>query len=176
MQRGRRIPDSVLTESLFGLRLVCLHSNGVHDDDGSPKMQIDAKKTTIRMLAHDGRADHLIRERPRNWLIMVVGVGLDDKGEVDSKAHFVLGRGKTIAEEELRAEVQGKLDRIKGEFNAKHLIDWGWIGEILPNRGAKDNLDDEGYVSRAEEKLLDLLEERRLDYELSRILRSAPAE
>lgn len=175
MQRGRRIPDNVLTQSLFGLRLVCLESNGVLED-GSPKMEIDAKKTTIRMLAHDGRADHLIRERPRNWLIMVVGIGLDDNGDVDAKAHFVLRRGVNVAEEGLRVEVQGKLDRIKGEFNAKHLIDWGWIGEILPNRGPKDTLDDDGYVSRAEEKMLDLLEKRRLDYELSRVLRSALAE
>lgn len=147
---------------LRGLRLVAMESNGL-EEDGTAKLGIDASLFTMRQLARLGNADHLIRKLQHNWLVMVVVVIEDWRGDIDTAHHFFIGKGQRI--NDLAEDVQPALAKIRDEVNEKYIIDWGWIAEILPNSSQDQKQDDERYLDRAEEYLQLFIKNRHLQQE-----------
>ncbi|WP_346839790.1 hypothetical protein [Microbulbifer sp. SAOS-129_SWC] len=162
MSRNKRAwqPKGRHINSLMrGLRLIAMESNGL-EDDGTAKLGIDASLPTMRTLASLGNADHLIRRLQHNWLVMVVVIIRDWRGDIDTAHHFFIGKGQRI--NDLAEDVQPALEKVRGEVNEKFIIDWGWIAEILPNSNQDKKQDQEAYMNRAEEYLQVFIQNRHL--------------
>lgn len=157
MSKGRQPTRRHINANLSGLRLVALESNGQWEDDGSARMRIAAKQSSLRFLSFMGNADHLIRELSHKWLVSVVVVLVDHRGEeldVRNENFFLWGKRINDGAE----EIQPKLDAIKQKYNQRQLLDWGWVAEILP-AGTKES-QQAAIEARADEWLMDLVEIR----------------
>lgn len=158
----RQLKGKHLNSLLRGLRLVAMESNGI-DDDGMEIMGVDASIATLRILKRLGNADHLIRRLQHHWLIMVVVVIRNDRGDYDTQHDFVVAHGHRI--NDTAEEVQPLLDKIKAPVNQKLIVDWGWIAEILPASAKDPKWDEEKFKDRAEDYLFKFIENRHIEQE-----------
>ncbi|MFI2810176.1 hypothetical protein [Microbulbifer sp. JSM ZJ756] len=160
MNRSRHPTGKQINRLLRGLRLIAMDSNGL-EEDGSPILGIDASVPTMHALGRLGNADHLIRRLQHNWLVMVVVIIQDWRGDIDTAHHFFIGKGQRI--NDLAPDVQPRLEKIREEVNEKFIIDWGWIAEILPNSNQDRKQDTERYQERAEDYLQLFIQNRHLN-------------
>lgn len=162
-----------INRRLCGLRLIAMESNGYDAADDFPVMRIGASNTTLRWLAARGDADHVIRKLQHKWLVTVVVVIKDWRGEYDAQTHFFFGWGKRV--NDLSEEVQPKLDKIRDGVNAKFIVDWGWFAEILPTTAKDTDEQKERFKVGAEDFLAQMIEERHVNsakYEAERLAKA----
>lgn len=157
----RKPSDKVIRSCLTGLRLVSMESNGLKED-GTADVKIDCGPSARVMLSRVD-ANRWIVDTPHNWLITVVVIIKDFRGNYDTNHHLFLEKGKRI--DDTAEVVQPKLNDAKNGINEKLIVDFGWIAEILPTKRLDQKQDEQKYFDRAEQYLEDWIINRHIEQE-----------